>query len=493
MTKFRLQPRTALAAVMAAAAVAGAAFAASRGLFLHALFVATAGGSAAAALGPWAARRRWLLPLGFWLALSIPLVKHLGRGGGLPAIDADHVVLYPVDFVLVIIGAWLVARAGAAAGRFSFGAAARGLGALLRPDALGVAIIGLGVAAAVSAYGAPRPALAFVALADVARWYGTYVVFRALAAEGTGAVAGAFLAAAAAHALLCLVEFGAQSNFGLWEKPGFGAFVSTAPRLMREFFGVVRGGSTYESNVAAQFLQAALPFALVFGVGVARGGRRLLGFALVALVGAGAFVTFSRGGWLGAAAAYVVVLILMWRARRAWGTPWWALALLAAAAAVIVLPAAGILLVARALGPAQESSWWSRLADWRTALVIIRDHPLFGVGRGNYALVARLYNPWAFAYPVHNAYLLVWAETGALGLAFFLALWVGALRRGARLLRGASPGEVAFGAAAFAAFVGLALRQLVSMSFVHPFVSLTFLALAATAAAAARAARAPRG
>jgi hypothetical protein len=43
--------------------------------------------------------------------------------------------------------------------------------------------------------------------------------------------------------------------------------------------------------------------------------------------------------------------------------------------------------------------------------------------------------------------------------------------------------DTAFGLAAFAAFAGIALRMLVSMSFVHPFVILTFVALAATAAA----------
>jgi O-antigen ligase len=117
---------------------------------------------------------------------------------------------------------------------------------------------------------------------------------------------------------------------------------------------------------------------------------------------------------------------------------------------------------------------------------MIRDHPLLGVGKGNYLELARLYNPWALAYPVHNVFLLSWAETGLGGFAAFVLLLVGAFRAAARLLRARAGYEAAFGLAALAAFAGLVLRMFVSMSFVHPFVSLSFLAVAGAAAGAAR-------
>jgi O-antigen ligase len=114
---------------------------------------------------------------------------------------------------------------------------------------------------------------------------------------------------------------------------------------------------------------------------------------------------------------------------------------------------------------------------------MIRDHPLLGVGRGNYLELARLYNPWTLEYPVHNVYLLSWAETGIIGLVALGALLVGAFRAAGRTLRGRAGYDAAFGLAALAAFAGIAVRMFVSMSFVHPFVSLTFVALAGTAAA----------
>jgi O-antigen ligase len=145
------------------------------------------------------------------------------------------------------------------------------------------------------------------------------------------------------------------------------------------------------------------------------------------------------------------------------------------------LPGAAVMFVARAFSRRPETSGWARFFDWRTALLIIRDHGLLGIGKGNYVHVAKLYNPWALPYPVHNVFLWVWAETGLAGLAGFGAMVYGAFRNAARSLGRALPLDDAYAAAALAAFLGLALRMFVSMSFVHPFVSLTFLALAAAA------------
>ena len=143
------------------------------------------------------------------------------------------------------------------------------------------------------------------------------------------------------------------------------------------------------------------------------------------------------------------------------------------------MPAACILLARGAGGDFLSAG--SRVSDWRTALEMIRDHPLLGIGKGNYVGVAPLYDRWALGFPVHNIYLLIWAETGLLGLGALISLLAGALRVAARQLRAGRPADVAFGVAAAAAFVGIAVRMLISMSFIHPFIMLTFGALAAAA------------
>ncbi len=471
--------KNAVGAAVILAAVVGVIWFAAAGALLQGLVVFVAAAAAAAVVAGWAGRQRWLYPLLFWAALSLPLVKHFGGYGGLPTINADHLIVYPVDVILFIGLVWATVSAVTARdeGVRSTRAALRRLGAIFRPDLFGGAIVALGAAALVSVYHAPKPVLVFVGLIDIARFYATYILFRYLAADGGRPVALAFLVAAAAQAALCLVEFFSQNNFGLWEKPGWGGFVG-GPKPKLAPLLLARAGGTFEPNITAHFLQIALPFAAVYFL-AAKGGRRLFFLLLTALLWAAIFFTFSRGGWLGAEVAFAVVVISGWALRRRLRAPWPATLVLTLSAVVLLLPTACILLARGAGGDFLSAA--SRVTDWRTALAMIRDHPLLGVGKGNYVGLAQLYNRWALGFPVHNIYLLTWAETGILGLSALAALIYGAFRAPARLLKSDRATDVAFGVAAVAAFAGVAVRMFISMSFIHPLVILTFGALAAAA------------
>jgi O-antigen ligase len=475
-------------AEVGAVAIVGAAalyLAVGRGAVLAAFFALVAGMAFIAVAAGWPSRRPWLLPTFFWAALSVPLVKHLGPGGGLPAVNADHVVAYPVDFIIILALAWVFLSRFKEPPRTREGPAAfgRALADLFKPDLISWAIAASAVAVALSLYHAPRPEPTLAALVDVARLYAVYVLFRQLAAAGPRPVLVGLLVAAVAHSALCLVEFFAQNNFGLWEKPGWGAFIFTGASPEAARLLIARGGGTFEPNVTSQFLQMALPFAAICFLAAA-GRRRFLYLAIFLLAAAAMFVTFARGGWLGAAAALAVVVAATWLKKRAVGAPTWALAAMTAASVILLIPAAAVILARGAQGDQLSAAY--RFADWRAAFAMIRDHPLLGVGKGNYLELARLYNPWTLEYPVHNIFLLSWAETGILGLGALVALLAGAFRAAGRAVRGSSGVGAAFGLAAFAAFAGVVLRMFVSMSFVHPFVSLTFVALAAAAAASAR-------
>lgn len=430
----------------------------------------------------WTARRPWLLPVFFWAALSVPLVKHLARGGGLPAVNADHVVAYPVDFVILLGLVWVFLSRFKEERRTRQGSAAlgRALADLFKPDLISWAVAAAAFATVASLYHAPRLEPTLAALADVARLYAAYVLFRRLGARGPRPVLVGLLAAAAAHGALCLLEFFAQNNFGLWEKPGWGAFIFAGVSPEAAQLLIARGGGTFEPNVTSQFLQMALPFAAAYFLAAA-GGRRVLSLVIFLLTAAALFVTFSRGGWFGAAVALAVVIAAAWVKKRAVGAPTWTLAAMTAAGVILLIPAVAVVLARGAQGDQLSAAY--RLADWRAALAMIRDHPLLGVGKGNYLELARFYNRWTLEYPVHNVLLLSWAETGILGLGAFVALLVGAFRAAGRAVRENTGVDAAFGLAAFAAFAGIVLRMFVSMSFIHPFVSLTFVALAAAAAA----------
>ena len=70
-----------------------------------------------------------------------------------------------------------------------------------------------------------------------------------------------------------------------------------------------------------------------------------------------------------------------------------------------------------------EQSIGLRLFYNQTALFIISEYPLMGIGYGNFvweiSQMLDLLNSWIFQ-PVHNIYLLIASETGLIGLFFFL-------------------------------------------------------------------------
>jgi len=157
--------------------------------------------------------------------------------------------------------------------------------------------------------------------------------------------------------------------------------------------------------------------------------------ALVALV-----LSWSRGAWLGAAAACVAVLVLALRRPAASLA-----ALLAASLLALTLNAAGLLpesIRARLTDFTRQFSSFDvrgvnvndanysvieRLAHWQAAQDMIVDHPWLGVGFGNYPVAYGQYRAMKWPNPLghaHNYYLNVWAETGLAGLAAYALLWL---------------------------------------------------------------------
>ncbi len=235
-----------------------------------------------------------------------------------------------------------------------------------------------------------------------------------------------------------------QASIGIWQ-----AFLrGTGPEPFR-FPGLpfYRAYGTFQQpNPFAGMMGLIAPVALGLAFGLLRQPRRsargmglgalgLGGLALLALIASG-----SRGAWLGAATA-MGTLIVMLPARSRWGFA--ALAAIAFLGAFLSIsgriPAplqvrlAGVLEELRITdvrGAEVNTANFAiveRLAHWQAALEMIRAHPWWGVGFGNYAAAYPTYalirwpNPLGHA---HNIYLNVAAETGGIGLLLYLALWM---------------------------------------------------------------------
>ncbi|OIO36573.1 MAG: hypothetical protein AUJ74_01725 [Candidatus Omnitrophica bacterium CG1_02_44_16] len=103
----------------------------------------------------------------------------------------------------------------------------------------------------------------------------------------------------------------------------------------------------------------------------------------------------------------------------------------------------------------------NRLSYWREAINVISQHPLAGVGLGNY--------PFFKSISPHNSYLQIWAEIGILGLASFIGLAYKTLA----IQDGAQNNALWIGSLAFL------IHNLADFTFFQPEVSLLWWVVAA--------------
>jgi len=164
----------------------------------------------------------------------------------------------------------------------------------------------------------------------------------------------------------------------------------------------------------------------------------LAGMAAVML--AWLYVSFSRGAWLGAAAAALAMVAAL--PRRGWlGVALVGLGLALGLALAInnLLPASltarlaqvgDFVNVTNVTGieiTADNFAIVERLAHWQAAEGMVRDFPWLGVGVGNYETAYPQYSlinwPMALGH-AHMIYLNVLAETGLAGLTAYSVLWL---------------------------------------------------------------------
>jgi len=166
-----------------------------------------------------------------------------------------------------------------------------------------------------------------------------------------------------------------------------------------------------------------------------------LRWGLVALFGVELVVTYVRAAWLGAAIGVLVLGAI--RGRRT------LLALMLAGAVVFgAAGAASPSIRAKLLtvfDPQYEANQ-HRIFLWERSLEMAADHPLFGIGWGNYQAVCpeyidRVDPEFPYKFRAHSLYLNLVAETGLCGALAFVFLWIVVFRELIRRLRARPPGE----------------------------------------------------
>lgn len=354
----------------------------------------------------------------------------------------------------VLLAAWLVERADPRTRAESVWA---------RPSLhlMGLMLLGYVAACAISVSGSQFPALSLRGF--VSKWLEYLLLFVVAADVGSRpGVAVRALGVLSASAVAVVIEAGTQSLFG--------------KGLFRGYQYSVYGRATgpYENpGDLATYLMVAIPMLLAYALARARVPRRWL-MALVLWLTVLMARTDAVGAWLGLGVGLAVL---------AWQYP--AIRRYVVVTAVALVLGAG--LVPRAKGqqgvldnlrqaftfePGGSAS--DRWYMWQSAVLMIQDRPLFGQGLNTF--MANYLNYWVGGERqpryAHNCYLQIAAETGIVGLGFFLGVLACLFIRLARgvmslplrdclLLVGMAGGTLAFAAHAAIDTNFYALRQAV--------------------------------
>ena len=273
------------------------------------------------------------------------------------------------------------------------------------------------------------------------------------------------------------------------------------PKGFLLFGDYIRAFGTFEQpNPFAGYLALILPVALglvfqVSGFKLRRIGTSNLkletlnltfvAFAALAFVAmlAAVVMSWSRGAWLAVTAGLIVTVIV--QSRRAF-----VLTLIAAFVLTFVILLSSInvipdVIAARFSGVADYFGVFDvrgvkvddanfavveRMAHWQAAWGMLHNHPLLGVGFGNYAVVYPEYALPRWDDPLghaHNYYLNVAAETGFVGLAAYLVLWAVAFWQGWRAVRASQGMWRSVAAGLLGMLVALSAHNLFDNLFVH--------------------------
>lgn len=205
---------------------------------------------------------------------------------------------------------------------------------------------------------------------------------------------------------------------------GVGGSTDTAEGVSR-----LGGGSQFfgSPNVAGAYLSMLLApaAALLFSR-----TTRLYGWvsiAVLAICGVALLLTFSRGGWIAfILSTLILFLVAGWRGWMSLKVP---LGLMAAGI-ILIIPLSEMVMTRID----DSGAALSRVPLMELSFRIIADYPVFGAGMNNFTAIMQNYLTPEFAnewiYVVHNKYLLVWAETGTLGIVTYLLFLSVTLYRG---------------------------------------------------------------
>ncbi len=178
------------------------------------------------------------------------------------------------------------------------------------------------------------------------------------------------------------------------------------------------------------YLGRALPLAIALALFVEDKRLRAVSIVIAFVVAAALFLTFSRGAWLGIVAGLACIGFFSGRKIRL------AMFALLVIGSILVIP---FLQTERAQSLFQvgAGTGFFRVSVWQSAVNMIRDQPVFGVGLDNFLYAyPRYINPEAWREPnlshPHNIVLDFWVRLGIGGVMVLAWMLIEFYRTGLR-------------------------------------------------------------
>ncbi len=276
------------------------------------------------------------------------------------------------------------------------------------------------------------------------------------------------------QSIVGLIQYATRKHLGLelLGETGAGTMDQLASDSVRTEKAFRAGAFLNHPNIFGAFLACLIPLSIAaFMVRVNRFYKLLfLGGAtlgMAALIG-----SLSRSGWVSAFGACLLLLVLLMLHRNLQRRALLLGGIAAGALLVVCLIFAGP--IARRMFESKESAMLSRAEYISDASGMIRAKPVFGWGLNSYVFAAPPFTKYGargarlryenWLPPVHNIYLLWWAETGIVGLALHLGMWGMILWFGVRNLRARDDWMFAINAACLAAMFALMIDGMFSFT-----------------------------
>lgn len=241
-------------------------------------------------------------------------------------------------------------------------------------------------------------------------------------------IASTLVASGVVQSIIAFVQFTTQSvvgsrwfNITAQDPSALGVQVVEGPmgRILRAY------GTLPHPNMLGGFLVVALIVGLMLYSHERKHGHRLLYGLGLCIMGTGVWMTFSRQSWIALALGVVVIVAYTFITKREFPK------ILAVGVGYILLPLIVFsllfpTLISTRLSPEprlEQKSINERTEFIDQSLSIVRTEWGKGIGIGNYTAYLHTIDDSKAAYeyqPVHNIYLLVFAELGIFGFLTFL-------------------------------------------------------------------------